>query len=422
MINMTKRALVLSGGGSRGSYQLGVWKALKEIGWDFEIVTGASIGALNSAMIAMGDYDKLDYLWTNMSPKNVIKTEETDPMKVYLQMIRDLPKGGSDTTPLYNLVKTVIDEDKIRNSNIKMGISTVELPSIKLIQLPIYEIPEGKLADFLVASATVFPFFKAKSIDKKNYADGGYGDNMPINLALQMGAEEIIAVQIFGMPRRKVKTNVPITLISPSRYLGQFLVFDKTGVNQNKMHGYNDTLKFLNFREGEYFTFFHGELSLKTQELQKRLNTIKSIIFVKKDSLIKDLSSSFVSYLVNINYKSKFRKKYNKTMMSFIAIQESAGKIFEVDDLKSYGLDEYNQLIKNIAQKIMLDNISLMAKDYGEAEGLLRKDKKLLSVYLYYKIKENINNKTTNSLLINKLLSDIEAAKAALYLSVINHE
>jgi hypothetical protein len=79
-------------------------------------------------------------------------------------------------------------------------------------------------------------------------------------------------------------------------------------------------------------------------------------------------------------------------------------------------------MIKQSAQKIMLDNVTLMTKDYSEADALIKKDKKLLSVYLYYKIKENLKNKTTNNLLITKLITDIEVARAALYLTVINHE
>jgi NTE family protein len=422
MIVMTKRALVLSGGGARGAYQLGVWKALREIGWDFQIVTGASIGALNSAMIAMGDYDKLEQLWLNMSPKNVIKTEESDPLKVYLQMIKALPRGGSDTTPLYNLAKITINEQLIRASSIEMGISTVEIPSLKLLQLPIYAIPDGKLVDFLVASATVFPFFKAKNIDDKLYADGGYGDNMPINLAIEMGADEIIAVQIFASQKRKLIKDVPLTIIVPSRYLGQFLIFDKSLVRQNIIYGYNDALKYLNYREGEYFTFNHGELSLRSNELQKRLTNFKTIIFIKKESFIQEAYSTLASFLINIKFKSKFNKKYKKPIMSLIAIVESAGKIFEVDDLRSYTLDDFNSIIKQTAQKIMLDNVTLMTKDYGEADLLIKKDKKLLSVYLYYKIRENLKNKTTNNLLITKLITDIEVARAALYLTVINHE
>ena len=46
-----KRALVLSGGGGRGSYQIGVWKALRDLGIKFDIITGTSVGALNGALM-----------------------------------------------------------------------------------------------------------------------------------------------------------------------------------------------------------------------------------------------------------------------------------------------------------------------------------------------------------------------------------
>ena len=46
-----KRAVVLSGGGSKGSYEIGVWKALRRLHIKYDIVTGTSIGALNGALM-----------------------------------------------------------------------------------------------------------------------------------------------------------------------------------------------------------------------------------------------------------------------------------------------------------------------------------------------------------------------------------
>ena len=45
-----QRALVLAGGGAKGSYQVGVWQALQELGWTPDIITGASVGALNGCL------------------------------------------------------------------------------------------------------------------------------------------------------------------------------------------------------------------------------------------------------------------------------------------------------------------------------------------------------------------------------------
>jgi len=53
----TSVALVLSGGGARGAYQIGVWKALRELNIDIVAVYGTSVGAINGALIAYGDYD-----------------------------------------------------------------------------------------------------------------------------------------------------------------------------------------------------------------------------------------------------------------------------------------------------------------------------------------------------------------------------
>ena len=52
------KALVLSGGGSKGSYQIGVWKALRKLHIKFDIVTGTSVGALNGALVAQKNYYK----------------------------------------------------------------------------------------------------------------------------------------------------------------------------------------------------------------------------------------------------------------------------------------------------------------------------------------------------------------------------
>ena len=50
------RAVVLSGGGGKGAYQIGVWKALRKLNYDYKIVTGTSIGAINGLMMAQKSF------------------------------------------------------------------------------------------------------------------------------------------------------------------------------------------------------------------------------------------------------------------------------------------------------------------------------------------------------------------------------
>ena len=66
-----KRAVVFSGGGAKGGYQIGAWKALREIGFAPDIVTGTSVGALNGALMALGKYEDARSIWENMSMNRV---------------------------------------------------------------------------------------------------------------------------------------------------------------------------------------------------------------------------------------------------------------------------------------------------------------------------------------------------------------
>lgn len=68
-----KQALVLAGGGAKGAYQAGCIKAMREIGYDFDIVTGTSIGALNALLVVQKDYEALYKLWDEIKISDVLK-------------------------------------------------------------------------------------------------------------------------------------------------------------------------------------------------------------------------------------------------------------------------------------------------------------------------------------------------------------
>ena len=59
------RAIVLSGGGSKGAYQMGVWAALKKLNIHYDIVTGTSVGALNAALMVQKTFYKGLFFWYN---------------------------------------------------------------------------------------------------------------------------------------------------------------------------------------------------------------------------------------------------------------------------------------------------------------------------------------------------------------------
>ena len=63
-----KTAIVLSGGGGKGAYQIGFWKAIRQLGIKYDIVTGTSIGALNGAFMVQKDYHNAFNLWVGFNP------------------------------------------------------------------------------------------------------------------------------------------------------------------------------------------------------------------------------------------------------------------------------------------------------------------------------------------------------------------
>ena len=241
-----RKALVLAGGGARGSYQVGVWRALTELGWNPQIITGTSVGSLNGAMFALDLYETARDMWTSIRIQDVMELpEETRNLTELHQFLRDVVRaGGMDVTPLEEIVERVLDEDALRASPIRFGLVTVEKRGLKPRELPLEEIPKGKVKDYLLASAACFPALRAKQIDGVQFLDGGYRDNMPTGLAQKMGAEELVCVDLEGvgitLPNR---TGLPTTMVRSYWELGDILHFDPDTARRNIELGYYDTLR-----------------------------------------------------------------------------------------------------------------------------------------------------------------------------------
>ncbi|TCZ79866.1 patatin-like phospholipase family protein [Paenibacillus albiflavus] len=260
-----RRAIALGGGGSRGSYELGVWTALRELGIEYHIVTGTSIGALNGALMVQQDYELTYKIWDTITVDDVMKDginfdfsldslfSHKDKIKTFLK--KYLHSQGADITPLIQLIDRVIDEQRIRESAIDYGVVTVEHPSLKPLEITKQEMEPELLKQYLIASASCYPAFPVCKIGKQGYIDGGYFDNLPINLALKMNADEVIAVDLSYEFETKYRNKPFVTYISPSWPLGSILSFNKPILDRNRQLGYNDAMKVLGRYTGFRYTF-----------------------------------------------------------------------------------------------------------------------------------------------------------------------
>lgn len=257
---MTK-ALVLAGGGAKGSYQVGVWKALNELGWRPDIITGTSVGCLNGVMFALDLYEVARDMWLTIGDSDVMALPSGNGWAELHAFLQDVVKnGGLDVAPLEQIVDRVLDEDALRRAPIRFGLVTVERRGLRARQLTLEEIPQGMVRDYLLASAACFPAFRPREIDGVKYLDGGYSDNMPFGLAKRMGAEELLCVNVDGVGiTRPNFSGLPTTVIESHWDLGDLLRFHPQTARRNMELGYYDTLRAFGRVGGTAYALRAGE-------------------------------------------------------------------------------------------------------------------------------------------------------------------
>lgn len=290
VIDLSKEyGLVLDGGGARGAYQIGAWKALHEAGVRIRGIAGTSVGALNGALICMGDVDEAERIWKEMTFSKVMDVDDDwmerlfqkeVPMRELLkELMLRLRDGGIDVTPLKDLIHNVLDEDRIRSAGIDFSLLTFSLSDMKELDLTLDEIPEGLLADFLLASACLLGF-KNEPLHGKTYLDGGVINNVPLNSLVKRGYRDIITVRIYGPgrePRVRLDEGTQVYEIAPRVHLGSIIEFQGKRSRQNLKIGYYDAkrmvygLKGLIYyidsdRDEEEYTTMLSNISEKTRK------------------------------------------------------------------------------------------------------------------------------------------------------------
>ena len=255
---MTKEyGIVLDGGGARGAYQIGAWKALKEAGVKINAVAGTSVGALNGALICMDDVENAVRIWSELTFSRVMDVDDAWMTRLFDGEIplgeafgevwKVLGEGGVDITPLKNLIHEMIDEKKIRSSGKEFCILTFSLSEMEQKDLSLEEIPEGLLEDFLLASAYLFGF-KNEKLHGKRYIDGGVVNNVPVNSLIERGYKDLIEIRIYG-PGREPSFELPedgeLYRIGARVDLGNIIEFDGKRSRQNLKIGYFDAKRLI---------------------------------------------------------------------------------------------------------------------------------------------------------------------------------
>lgn len=266
--------LALEGGGTKGSYQIGAYFAMKDCNIKFDGFCGTSIGSFNSAMLACGKEQELLEFWQNVNiasvlgfdPNYINKIVKRDVDLKFFKMtlkgaIRMLKNRGVSTEGLENVLKEHVNEELLRESKKDFGLCTVKISSLKPLYLFKEDMKEGKIHDYILASCYL-PLFKMKrTVDEAFCIDGGFYDNSPVNMLIDKGYTKVYVVRLnIGLSiniTRKLKKDIDITYIKPSRSVGGILELNDEKVHDNIYMGYYDTLRVLKNYDGYKYTFYN---------------------------------------------------------------------------------------------------------------------------------------------------------------------
>lgn len=184
-----KKALILTGGGARGAFHVGVWKYLQEQKWRPDLICGTSIGAINAAAIGSGlPLESLQQIWKTIHRTKIYRSELLKSLGCAL--FRKPLKPLLDTGPLRELITKHLDLPALRQSPMDIIVTAVNVVNGRLYLFNQHEID----VDHLMASSAMPILFPWQYIDGEPYWDGGVMANTPLFTALQKEMDEIIVV------------------------------------------------------------------------------------------------------------------------------------------------------------------------------------------------------------------------------------
>ncbi|WP_239644593.1 patatin-like phospholipase family protein [Enterococcus crotali] len=285
--------LVLGGGGARGAYQIGVWQALKELNISIEIITGTSVGALNGALILQDDFEAAKNMWEKIDTQKILSFPITDVSTQTLSGMMSqigsftrsaIQSKGVSTQPLKSLIQETFSQEKMQQATTDFYLVTTELPNMQEKEIRFKSCHSEQWQNWLLASASFFPAMAATKIADKYYVDGGYRNNIPVDLALNAGATECIIVDVKGPGITKpVKIPAVVSCLSLQTpwTMGAVLLFDGMRSTRNIQLGYLETMKKISGKYLGYWYTFAETLSDLTAFQQTFFVYIKETYQIK---------------------------------------------------------------------------------------------------------------------------------------------
>ncbi|MFW5841799.1 MAG: patatin-like phospholipase family protein [Bacillota bacterium] len=262
-----KLGVVMSGGGARGAYQIGVMEVLENAGLLENVCaySGSSVGSLNAVLLATSTIENAKDVWLSMDEDTLFNNDKNFFKRIF-EAGRDLVfEGYYQTDKLDNLIDQVINYDAIKQKNIFVTTSHVgsEDPSFfELVSFNIRnafskedhvrytnlkDLDEPTMKKTLLASCALPIVFKPVIIDHATYYDGGVLDNTPIKPLIDYGCDEILLIDLFRFRLKRLAHDKDVTIhtIKPSKSLRGIMDFSRKHILRRYDLGKKDAYAFL---------------------------------------------------------------------------------------------------------------------------------------------------------------------------------
>lgn len=257
--------LVLSGGGAKGAYEIGVWKAMKELSMEDWVggLSGASIGALNALLYIGADYETSEAAWKRVDPWTVFDID--------VELI-DGKEGTCSREGMLAMIRENVDMSRIQTSDLPIYFSVAEPLAgggYHCEYIPIQGKTTYAVEQLLAASTALPVIYEEVEYNGKMYRDGGLCDNFPIKPLYQDGFRKMIAVGLHAEQKEFEADYPDVEFLSvyPSRNLGGLLEgtlnFQQYYIEYAMRMGYKDAMRV-------FKPYLDGTLGMISEQEMKR--------------------------------------------------------------------------------------------------------------------------------------------------------
>lgn len=386
-----KQALILGGGGSRGSYTMGVVAALHENQYHYDLVTGISIGAFVGGAYAMHkevDYSTIIDSFTDQSVASGLfqfpnrNSVLKDNPQTFNQFIQEFQQGGPNINPLRESYSKIFDFEAFKNSSIDYICLAANLTQNKPAYFHKADFQtKDEAINAMLASAAYFPAFSFMEINGDYYADGGYLNSQLGRAAVDLGYTNLTVVPLVdpGAPVNYCKEQTTL-LIRPILKLDYYLNFNKDQLVRQIEQGHLEALKYMNLAVGYVYTFYKEDAFLFKVLSKTAVSILKKNDISLTNEMLIDGIAELLGYRpgdLNVPYMENYQVGLLLECLALIA---------GITPYKQYHLLPF---VKDLLDRLENFSVNITPQETGETLKMDRYGALNLLAFFHHALAEN---------------------------------